>query len=283
MDTRRFSVIEQYIQSRKGNIDDCEDVLFINNYFGVVIDGNTTKRNLPNNHPTPGKSAALTIASVFKDLSPDATALQAVKQMTEVVKSLYLQDISPSNQFYGFQNRVFSATFASISFSRKELWIVGDCQALLNDELITQKNRTEELVSQVRAMMLEIYLGQGLASETDLLHKDLAREFIVPLLEGKSIFQNSPQYGSYWSAAIDGSLVPDQGIIVRSIPASTKEVVIATDGYPHLENTLSKTEKKLRYLLDSDPLMFRLFKSTKGVYEGFDSFDDRAYLRFRLD
>jgi len=56
---------------------------------------------------------------------------------------------------------------------------------------------------------------------------------------------------------------------VKTIPVSWgSEVVMATDGYPFLRGTLAASEKAL---------------ATKGLMEGNQSFDDRAYIRFKVE
>ena len=68
-------------------------------------------------------------------------------------------------------------------------------------------------------------------------------------------------------------------IDIYDIPAGT-EIILASDGYPYLENTLEASESKLKYILENDPLCYTLYKSTKGIQKGNVSFDDRSYVRF---
>jgi hypothetical protein len=81
---------------------------------------------------------------------------------------------------------------------------------------------------------------------------------------------------------MDGFQVPDEGIRLVSLPEGTETVVLASDGYPYLKDTLSATEQALQELLHNDPMLFRDYKTTKSVQTGNLSFDDRAYIKIAL-
>ncbi len=83
-------------------------------------------------------------------------------------------------------------------------------------------------------------------------------------------------------STLDGFPVPDEGIVIYPVPPTTVSIVLATDGYPVLKRTLEDSESALRDVLAQDPLMCRLYKSTKGILQGNVSFDDRAYVKFSI-
>lgn len=59
-------------------------------------------------------------------------------------------------------------------------------------------------------------------------------------------------------------------------------VVLASDGYPVLCDTLEKSELELENVLKNDPHCYKLYPETKGVENGNCSFDDRAYIKFSV-
>jgi glycerophosphoryl diester phosphodiesterase len=59
-------------------------------------------------------------------------------------------------------------------------------------------------------------------------------------------------------------------------------VVLASDGYPFLEPTLEASEHRLEWQRKNDPLNIGEFKATKAFSIGNNSFDDRAYIRFKV-
>ena len=54
---------------------------------------------------------------------------------------------------------------------------------------------------------------------------------------------------------------------------------LASDGYPVLKGTLAESERELERIINNDPLCIDLYKATKGVMQGYKSFDDRTYIR----
>ena len=65
-----------------------------------------------------------------------------------------------------------------------------------------------------------------------------------------------------------------------TIPSSSSEIVLASDGYPFLKPTLAASEAALAEQIANDPQNIRSFIATKGIVEGNKSFDDRTYIRF---
>ena len=59
-------------------------------------------------------------------------------------------------------------------------------------------------------------------------------------------------------------------------------MVLASDGYPCLCDTLAESERLLSDLLHSDPLCIGTHCATKGWMEGSFSFDDRSYISFTV-
>ena len=72
--------------------------------------------------------------------------------------------------------------------------------------------------------------------------------------------------------------MPVQGF---AVPHGT-EVVLESDGYPQLCRTLEESEAKLREIIAEDPLCLGVGggkAGVKGIMDGMESFDDRAYVR----
>ena len=49
-----------------------------------------------------------------------------------------------------------------------------------------------------------------------------------------------------------------------------------------MKDTLEGSEQALQEILRDDPLLFRQYKSTKGMKEGDISFDDRTYVKLQI-
>jgi glycerophosphoryl diester phosphodiesterase len=271
---------EQFIQSKTGNPDDCEDALHINEHFVAVIDGATSKTARRWNKETCGRTAVKIIRQAFDEMGADFTARQAVNLMTSLVHTCYT-DYNALEEVQKDPNQRITASCAAVSLSRQEVWLIGDCQVLLGNHYIAHPKRIDHLLSDIRALVIELELQKGVTLE-QLRESDTGRTFILPLLQEQTLFQNNSTVQAYWFPAVDGFTIPDAGIITTAIPDSATTIVLATDGYPVLQDTLEASERILQEILQKDPLLFREYKSTKGMLQGYVSFDDRAFVKIRL-
>lgn len=79
--------------------------------------------------------------------------------------------------------------------------------------------------------------------------------------------------------AITGGKIHTEHVRIRPLAAGDF-VVLTSDGYPLLLETLAKTEEHLFRALAADPDCVDSLKSTKGLQKGYESFDDRSYISF---
>jgi dGTP triphosphohydrolase len=69
--------------------------------------------------------------------------------------------------------------------------------------------------------------------------------------------------------------------LIKTYKVNTGDtVVLASDGYPVLKNTLEESENELKKVIKENPLCNKDYLSTKGVKKGNMSFDDRTYIKF---
>jgi glycerophosphoryl diester phosphodiesterase len=272
---------EQFIQSKTGNLEDCEDTLHNGEHYVAVIDGATSKSERRWEGETGGRKAAAIISKAFNDIPPDYTARQAADLMTELIHNCYARFNLLETVRKDPDQRII-ASCAAISLIRQEVWLIGDCHLLLGNQYIARPKKIDHILSEVRALVLELELHKGMTVE-QLRKKDKGREFIMPLLKEHTFLQNNPTALTHWFPALDGFTIPDAGIISISIPQDVETIVLATDGYPVVKDSLKESERILQKILTEDPLVFRSYKSTKGMADGNVSFDDRAYIKVRLN
>lgn len=278
-------VVESLVVSKSGHPEDCQDALFFNQDFAAVVDGVTSRpgqgrwRGMEG-----GRAAALLICEALAHLPAPWDARGAVDYLTERVADLYRREDRYREAREDPGKRV-AASLAVFSRHRREIWRVGDCPCLVGHTYFPGTKKVDELLAGVRALYLEAELLQGKTRE-QLMERDTGREFLGPLLARQSLFQNFPQGkggGGLAYGVIDGFPVSPDFIQVIALEEGTPFIVLATDGYPYLESTLGKSEGALARILARDPLLIREFQSTKGLYPGQVSFDDRAYLKIGLD
>ena len=106
---------------------------------------------------------------------------------------------------------------------------------------------------------------------------------IFDALREQTNFQNDPNpYNPYRYPVIDGTPIDDALVPEWEVPTEVHELVLASDGYPTLTDTLNETEENLQRLLKEDPLCIDENAATKCLMAGNNSFDDRCYLRIAL-
>jgi glycerophosphoryl diester phosphodiesterase len=278
----RASVVESFLQSKTGPPEDGEDVIHLSEHFIAVIDGATSKTRDRWDGKTGGRKAAEIIDATFHQMPPDCTARQAADQLTSAIRAFYVEN-GFATQVEAYPERRITASVVAISLAQHEIWSIGDCQFMLDDNLFSVVKKVDQVVEEVRAFFLESEILAGQTTVEGLLVHDPGREFIIPLLERQYRFQNNPNAGSFYYAAVDGFPIPDDGIVAEQIPDDVTHIVLASDGYPFLRPSLAESEQLLADLLQRDPLLFRDYKSTKGLVAGNVSFDDRAYVKVQIE
>jgi hypothetical protein len=276
----RHQVIEQQVVAGKGTIENCEDTIVVTNNFVCVIDGVTSKsKRLWDGHTT-GWMAAHILSETVTFLPAEITCYEAIERLASAITNYYHNN----NVFEEMRDNLvqrFSATLVLYSAYHSEVWMVGDCQCMMDGILHEHLKLVDQIMSDARALYLHTELRKG-KSITDLMEHDTGRAFIQPFLDNQQLFQNYTGESPYAYGVIDGFATPQHTIKVVPVEEGTRSLVLASDGYPELKPTLAESEAALRFILDNDPLCIHLFKSTKGLVKGQASLDDRAYVRVEL-
>ncbi len=166
-----------------------------------------------------------------------------------------------------------TASVGIYSKQKRQVWLIGDCQAIVNKEYYDNPKPQEAILSQKRSQVLKELILKGYPKE-QVLEKDPGREAILSgIIKGC-------QYQNILYSVVDGFPIPVDKVKVIDVPKGSKEVILSTDGYPFLRDTLKESERLLKELLEEDPLLIDKYKATKAYMNGYNSFDDRTYVRF---
>lgn len=270
-------IIEKNLFARTGHIEDCEDRIVVTDWFAGVIDGVTFKGADNDINKTPGQIAADLICKEVNGFPQNISGFEAIRSLTKSI-SEYCMKNYPSKLVVEYKRRI-AASVAIYSKFRREVWSVGDCQVLVGNRLIVNKSSIDRTMANARVLYLQSEILRG-KSVNKLIEYDTGREFIKPLLDHQQLFLNSSKSSGFAYTAICGIPLPESfSIETIDITDEITEIVLATDGYPKVEQTLKSSEDKLTVILEQDPLCMDIVKSTKGLKKGNVSFDDRAYLR----
>lgn len=260
---------DQFIMGKAPDQELCEDSLFISNDFIAVLDGVTAKSNRSFNNMSGGKAAAEVAISIMKGAPADIDKITLFQSINEGIASLYDGEATGE------------AAVCMIVFSRyhKELWVIGDCQCIINGDNHTHEKLIDKELSEIRSGIIKEALKNGATLE-DIAKNDIGRQAIMPLLK------EQPQYANrtdlpYGYPVLNGTSLAEGNIVTYTLHEGDT-VIMATDGYPRLYDTLAGSEAYLSYILQTDPLCYSEYKSTKGLQKGNLSFDDRAYVKFSV-
>ena len=179
-------------------------------------------------------------------------------------------------------------TCSVVIFSRlcREIWMVGDCQclvssldsqsAIVNSQFLDNPKPAEAELAAMRAEEVKRQLADG-KTVGDMLRNDTARPVIIPRMI-ETMRQQNVTY-----SVVDGFAIDRRHVRIIPLDFNPWEIVLASDGYPFLHPTLQESESALQQQRSTDPLNIGPhFQATKAFHPDNNSFDDRAYIRFRV-
>lgn len=296
--TLNMMIIESKIVGKKSQ-ESCEDGMVITDDFIAVIDGSTSKTP---KHLNPdmknGRYAMMLISEYIREeLKADASADDFCQGVTAYIYNKVYEKLGVEERLKEHPEERLTASAILYSRTRNEVWMVGDCQAIIDGKLYENGKPYEQEIARKRVELIE----QGLSPAE-------ARKQIEPLLIEAMLSGQNQTY-----TVIDGFPIYREGVKVVSVsdscsvqdscsvPASdsvpcsdsvsasgtifvsSSEIVLASDGYPFLEPTLAASEAALAEQIANDPQNIHSFIATKGIVEGNKSFDDRTYIRFSVE
>lgn len=276
-----MKVIESKIEGKKSP-ESCEDGLVVTADFIAVIDGSTSKTP---HHLSPdmknGRYAMVLISEYIQhELKPESTVEDFCEGVTSYIYNMY-RKLGIEKRLQAHPEERLTASAILYSKAKNEVWMVGDCQAIIDGKLYENNKPFEDIVARRRVELIR----QGFTPQE-------ARKTIEPLLIQAMLEGQNKTY-----TVIDGFPIYQKGMkvvslnapqknvetdVADSLPLPTKEIVLASDGYPFLKPTLTESEEALAHLLAYDPQCTHEFIATKGIVVGNKSFDDRTYIRFQI-
>ena len=174
------------------------------------------------------------------------------------------------------------AYIAMVSKARREVWILGDCQALVDGILYTETKAIDSLMELNRAMLIEEALIQGHSHDYLLHHPEIIQDRLAEFMTHQASFQNRMVGTSTFGyPVLDGFFDHFESIIVVQLGKGPKKSFLP-DGYPFLHPDARRERDEAQASVSKDPLCIRI-STTKGLNPAYSSFDDRSYLRIRID
>jgi len=265
-----MEIIEQSIVA-KNPARKSEDGIVVTNDYIAVIDGSTSKTDRRYSFfASNGRYCMQLIGRYIRHAKGNLTCWQFCNGVTSAIARHYgKRDLE---RLAAHPEERLTASAIVYSRLNREIWMIGDCQCLVGGQYYDNPKPYEQELAEERATII----SRSDIPKEQFLEYDTAREAIIPhMLE--TMQQQNKTY-----AVIDGFPIPRQCVRVITLNFQPWEIVLASDGYPFLEPTLAASEERLDWQRQNDPLNIGEFKATKAFAAGNNSFDDRAYIRFRV-
>lgn len=274
-----MQVIESYICGKENNPATCEDGIFIGKHLLAVIDGVTAKGTKLWNNTKSGCFAKNVLIDALQKLddTPDESLLHADALLTRLDAILH-DAVTACNAGVLAIEEYPRASVLIYNDITKQIISYGDCQCSINEKVYSHVKKIDILNSDLRAYYLEYYLQQGMTL-AELAANDLGRAAIQENLMLQFSFEN--KIGEFGYAVLNGMGIEPSLMKVYQVHGGD-EIILASDGYPALANSLAKSEAILQHVLRKDPMCFRIYRCAKGLKAGNISFDDRAYCRVSI-
>lgn len=288
-----MKIIESSIIGKKSP-EACEDGMVVTDDFIAVIDGSTSKtpKHL-NSDMKNGRYAMMLISEYIREeLKADASVDDFCQGVTAYIYNMVYEKLGVEERLKEHPEERLTASAILYSRTRNEVWMVGDCQAIIAGKLYENGKPYEQEIARKRVELIEQGLSPAEARKQiePLLIKAMlsGQNQTYTVIDGFPIYREGVKVVSVSdSCSVQDSVpasdsVPCSGSVSASgtISVSSSEIVLASDGYPFLEPTLAASEAALAEQIANDPQNIHSFIATKGIVEGNKSFDDRTYIRF---
>jgi len=288
-----MKIIESSIIGKKSQ-EACEDGMVVTDDFIAVIDGSTSKTP---KHLNPdmknGRYAMMLISEYIREeLKTDASVDEFCQGVTAYIYNKVYEKLGVEERLKEHPEERLTASAILYSRTRNEVWMVGDCQAIIGGKLYENGKPYEEKIARKRVELIEQGLSPAEARKQiePLLIKAMlsGQNQTYTVIDGFPIYREGVKVVSVSDSSSVQDSVPASDSVPCSdsvsasgtIPSSSSEIVLASDGYPFLKPTLAASEAALAEQIANDPQNIHSFIATKGIVEGNKSFDDRTYIRF---
>ena len=294
-----MKIIESCIIGKKST-DACEDGMVVTDDSIAVIDGSTSKTP---KHLNPdmknGRYAMMLISEYIREeLKADASVDDFCQGVTAFIYNKVYEKLGVEEWLKEHPKERLTASAILYSWTRNEVWMVGDCQAIIDGKLYENGKPYEEKIARKRVELIEQGLSPAEARKQiePLLIKAMlsGQNQTYTVIDGFPIYREGVKVVSVSdSSSVQDSVSSSDSCSVQdpvscsdsasasdTIPSSSSEIVLASDGYPFLKPTLAASEAALAEQIANDPQNIHSFIATKGIVEGNKSFDDRTYIRF---
>ena len=150
----------------KKSPETCEDGIVVTDHYIAVVDGSTSKSR-QQFHPTMsnGQYCMRQVCQYIESMPADLTAEKFCRLITSYIRFLYSQYDVDMELLTEIPTERMAASAVIYSVGRKEIWMVGDCQCLVDGVLYENPKPYEEPIADMRSAFIRLALLNGSAAE----------------------------------------------------------------------------------------------------------------------
>lgn len=264
-----FNIIETF--TRPQNADGNGDRYVVTDNYIAVIDGASPKGKMLWENKRGDVYIADLLEKTIRDLNGNLPGTEVLEELNKAIRETYkskglsFEELGPENSL--------EASIALYNRKEQTLYVYGDIHVKINDRDIYADKKLDTLTTLLRS-----YVNHQ-QKEKGPLSGDPGREAILPILRDQAQFANAD--GLFGYPVLNGDTLNLNLLQAYKLKAGDR-VVLQTDGYPVLEDTLEEAERTLREYTRKDPDCISLILNTKGLAKGRESYDDRTYVSFEI-
>ena len=174
-----MKIIESCIIGKKSQ-EACEDGMVVTDDFIAVIDGSTSKTP---KHLNPdmknGRYAMMLISEYIREeLKADASVDDFCQGVTAYIYNKVYEKLGVEERLKEHPEERLTASAILYSRTRNEVWMVGDCQAIIDGKLYENGKPYEEKIAQKRVELIEQGLSPAEARK-QIDRKSVGRERVL--------------------------------------------------------------------------------------------------------
>lgn len=268
---------QSYICSKYGPVEPCGDIVVDSEHYIAIIDGEIPKGEQLWNHMRGDLFVSKILSEAIQNLPPTIDAKSAIEKINDVVRNQY--EINGVDYDKLALDEQLQASVLIYNVARREIWSFGTCMLRINQKSYHILNKGETILSDLRAFCIET----AKLKKLEIPHEDTCEygyEKIMPFLKELPLFANSSH--SFGYDVINGGNIFKERVKVYAVQPGD-HVIMASDGYPKLFDTLKETEEYLQAALREDPNCIGKLRRTKGISKNAVSYDDRSIISFTVE
>ena len=275
-----MEVIEEFIKGKYEKQELCEDAIIVSKNFIAVIDGVTSQEN-----PCQGKALGKIISDILENIIPTIPEKSSCDKAISYLNEKILEEYKNEGIYDLIKDDPRKQPAASVVIYSKfynQIWMIGDCKALYGNTIIDNELEVDIMYAKLRKILIEYLLETG-CTEDELLENDITRQFLEETIKRQPLIRNKRFYGRYDYVSIDGFNKLDIDLIkIVDVPKDVSEIAFCTDGYRKIFATLKECEEYNKFIKENDPLCYKEYWHERGFVKNQESYDDRAYIRFKI-